>query len=155
MVNQTVGRPGPEVTKGPCYIGWSVCHLTDQVVTTWYEGSQWGTNGSFSRRSLSPPTTPRAADRWWLRGEAAKETPVGVDGRSRRKRTDTPITCPSFPPYAIPHIRSLFARTVCSEVGSVRVPRRWLTSLPLLLSHEIDGVRKEKERLTAAKGTRR
>ena len=41
-----------------------------------------------------------------------------------------------------------------SEVGSVRVPRRWLTSLPLLLSHEIDGVRKEKERLTAAKGTR-
>lgn len=42
-----------------------------------------------------------------------------------------------------------------SEVGSVRVPRRWLTSLPLLLSHEIDGVRKEKERLTAAKGTRR
>ena len=46
----TVGRPGPEVTKGPCYIGWSVCHLTDQVVTTWYEGSQWGTNGSFSRR---------------------------------------------------------------------------------------------------------
>lgn len=40
-----------------------------------------------------------------------------------------------------------------SEVGSVRVPRRWLTSLPLLLSHEIDGVRKEKERLTAAKGT--
>ena len=53
-VGATVGRPGPEVTKGPCYIGWSVCHLTDQVVTTWYEGSQWGTNGSFSRRSLSP-----------------------------------------------------------------------------------------------------
>lgn len=62
-VGATVGRPGPEVTKGPCYIGWSVCHLTDQVVTTWYEGSQWGTNGSFSRRSLSPPTTPTGAVR--------------------------------------------------------------------------------------------
>lgn len=63
--------------------------------TTWVKLVGWGGPPTITPLRSPPPTNPARS------AEGCEGMGLGVDGRSRRKRTDTPITCPSFPPYAI------------------------------------------------------